>query len=104
MPVCPGDVNRAPRPKYPEVAASDGYVGAVIVVYDVDEAGKLNPRVAASVPTDIFDEAALKSVERLRWKWEDSEPDAPPCRKQIEEVVQSFEFVLQSSTDIFRSR
>lgn len=97
---CPGNLNRPPSPKYPQAALNEGYVGAVIVAFDVNEEGRIDARVAASVPSDKFDEAVLESMERLKWNWEEPSPDAPPCRKEVKNVIQPFEFAFAASYDV----
>ncbi|MCZ4297275.1 energy transducer TonB [Henriciella marina] len=93
--LCRGNFTRMPRPTYPDDAAWSGYIGAVIVLFDVDEDGAKNVRIGASVPTDIFDDAALASVRRLKWEWEGSTRDGESCLQQRDSVQWPFYFVLE---------
>lgn len=55
-------------PRYPQQAKQQGVEGEVLVAYDVDESGRvLNARVVRSVPSGIFDEAALAAVRSWRF-------------------------------------
>ena len=92
--MCRGDFTSKPRPSFPEDAAWDGYVGAVIVLFDADESGAKNVRIGASVPSDVFDKAALDSIRGLEWKWEESAAGDPPCVKSRPEIQWPFYFVL----------
>lgn len=79
LPLCKGVLAPLPRPSYPRNAALNGYVGSVIVGFDLVEGKSENFRVLASVPTDVFDEAALAAVKVLEWQIID--PLAPDgCR------------------------
>ena len=93
---CEGNFTRGPRPSYPDSEALKGYVGAVIVVFEVDASGAKNYRIGASVPSDRFDDAVLKSLRKLKWKWEDPAPGEPACVKVREEVSWPFQFVLNN--------
>jgi tetratricopeptide (TPR) repeat protein len=67
-------------PKYPRSQLSRGYIGAVIVVYDLgDDLVVHNPRVLAEVPSDTFSEAVLKSIPA--WRLKAPSVDHPGCRK-----------------------
>lgn len=94
-PSCKGGFTSMPTPTYPDNAAWDGYVGAVIVLFDVDASGANNIRIGASVPTDTFDEASLSSVRKLKWKWDDAPADAEPCVKSRTGMQWPFYYVLE---------
>jgi protein TonB len=54
---------------YPQRALQRGIEGYVIVEFDVDEAGLvINPRVLFAEPEGYFEAAALKALERYRYK------------------------------------
>lgn len=68
----PADGNAMPiaqiQPVYPSRALARGLEGFVIVEFDVSENGTvINPRVLGSQPSGIFDQAALRAIER--WKY-----------------------------------
>ncbi len=94
LPSCDGKFNRPPKPTYPNRPAHQGYVGAVIALMDIDESGTITPRIGASVPGDMFDDEVLRSLKRLRWKWEDTADGDPNCRKINRDVVYPFQFQL----------
>ena len=55
-------------PRYPQLAKQQGVEGEVLVAYDVDESGRVsNARVVRSVPSGVFDEAALAAVRSWRF-------------------------------------
>ena len=93
--LCRGAFTRMPRPTYPDDGAWSGYIGAVLVLFDADEDGAKNFRIGASVPTDIFDDAALASVRRLKWEWEGTTRDGEPCLQQRDSVQWPFHFILR---------
>lgn len=54
--------------KYPYAALSAGTLGSVLVEFDVAADGTVrNPEVIQSIPKNIFDEEALKSVRRFTY-------------------------------------
>lgn len=95
LPACDGNLNRPPKPSYPDKAARTGYVGAVIALLDIDENGTITPRIGASVPGDMFDEEVLRSLKRRKWVWEDTADGDPNCRKSRRDVIHPFEFHLE---------
>lgn len=56
-------------PTYPSQAQADGVQGYVVVRYAVSAAGEVrNPEVVESVPSGVFDQAALAAVRTWRYK------------------------------------
>jgi protein TonB len=57
------------RPEYPIRAAEQGIEGYVLVQFTIDELGRvIDVEVIESQPRGTFDRAALKAVERFRYK------------------------------------
>lgn len=57
------------RPTYPASAQSRGIEGHVLVQFDIDELGRVsNVVVLEATPSGVFERAALKAVERFRYK------------------------------------
>lgn len=93
-PRCSGEIVRSPEPEYPDHAQSNGYVGAIIVVFDLNKSGLHNLRIGASVPTDMFDGAVLDAMEEVKWEWENTGSDGQPCLKEIKDMFYPFVFRL----------
>lgn len=56
-------------PKYPVSAARDGIEGYVVINFNVTADGSVvKPKVTKSVPTGLFDEAALNAIKHWRYK------------------------------------
>ncbi len=56
-------------PDYPDSAARKGLEGYVIIEYTVDEKGSVqDPHVIFAEPMRVFDRAALKAVQRYKYK------------------------------------
>ena len=69
-----------PKPRYPSVAAGRGYIGAVMVVYDLgDDLAVHNPRVLSEVPVKTFSRDVLKNMKT--WKLKSPPVDHPACRQ-----------------------
>jgi protein TonB len=69
------EVDQPPRPvrtfppQYPYIAKRDNIEGRVMLKFVVDTDGLAKePRVEESVPEGVFDEAALKALERYRFR------------------------------------
>ena len=57
------------QPEYPERAARQGIEGWVEVEFSIDASGKVTAaRVLRAEPSNIFDRAALKAVQRYKYK------------------------------------
>ncbi len=56
------------EPEYPEHALRRGIEGRVLIEFSISRSGAVeNPRIIASEPDSIFDEAALKAIRRWRY-------------------------------------
>ncbi len=78
--------DRSP-PDYPPKAGRRGYIGAVLIGFDVDEVGVSRAKILAEVPSPYFGEAALIAVERWRLK-------TPPPEKCRRDHVTQFVFAF----------
>ena len=77
-------------PEYPDAARSAGYIGAVIVGYNLDEDLRVSePKVLAEVPARKFGHAAASSMS----DWQAAPPasDDPVCRRNL---LSTFTFVM----------
>lgn len=77
-------------PDFPFRAVNLGYIGAAIIVYDIEGQNITNVRVLSEVPQEIFGKVAVRSMN----KWEVKTPpvDHPGCNKNL---VTQFMFVIQ---------
>lgn len=75
---------------YPRDAAEDGYVGAVLVEYDLTLEGRVeNARVAAEIPAEAFSSLALRNMED--WRAENVADLPEICRRRL---TTSIEYIL----------
>jgi len=94
--LCAGRMIQRPAMRFPKVQAMRDLFGAVILEFDLDDQGEVqNPIVLASVPIAAFDEDALRTVEKWRFK-----PDRPrevgqSCRLNRSSIVQPLVFQLR---------
>lgn len=91
----PGFVDAVPservEPEYPMGALTEGLEGVLIVQFTVDENGRaVEPRIRASIPGGLFDEAVLRAMED--WTYEPATQDGVPVRR--EGVTICFTFML----------
>jgi protein TonB len=76
-------------PMYPQRAQSRGIEGWVLIEFDISPAGQvLNPRVIDADPAGIFDRAALRAIER--WKYKPQIVDGKPVPQYNKEQLISF--------------
>ena len=92
-PFCEGRITRLPRPEFPRSAAFNGYVGAVLIGFDLEDGELVNVRVLASVPSDTFDQSTLESMEDVEWTFDADQPN-PDCARSRENMVFPFEYNL----------
>lgn len=95
LPLCEGKFDRLPKPYYPQKAAKNGYIGNVLVGFDLVDGKAENFRVLASVPSNVFDDVVLSSMEGLEWQTDD--PLAPDnCRNSTKRpAIYPFQFSLR---------
>lgn len=94
LPFCGGGFIRAPTVSYPEGAARAGIVGSLVMGLSLNEDGRpTDVEVLASVPTGIFDEAAVRAIELLEWAPAEG-TDLASCRLARENIVYPFVFRL----------
>jgi hypothetical protein len=82
------------KPEYPASALYGGFVGAVVLRVDIDEAGRAsNPTVLAAVPEKHFAEPVLDQVGLMRWvpgkAW-----DKAACSLAEKGHIVTFQFLL----------
>jgi protein TonB len=95
----PAEVMAAGGMQYPESAHQKKVEGYVRVEYDVTVEGTVaNPRVVESVPTGIFDEAALAAVRS--WKFHPAVRDGKVVESKG--LVSRLDFKLGESEDYAR--
>ena len=83
-----------PSPNYPHVAGKEGYIGAVLIGFDLEEDQIRNVRVLAAVPDSKFEKAALDSMKNVQWTYDEQQPE-PDCRKANRQLVTlPFQFVM----------
>ena len=79
------------HPEYPHEAERDGYEGAVVVGYSIDETGHVvDPRIVTAIPSGYFDETVLDAVRT--WTFEPATQDGVPVRRDGMSVAFSFTF------------
>ncbi len=77
-------------PEYPDDARNAGYIGAVIVGYNLDEGLRVSePKVLAEVPARKFGHAAASSMND--WRAAPPASDDPVCRRNL---LSTFTFVM----------
>lgn len=95
LPMCEGTFVQKPSIKYPPIAGFRGRVGAVILGFRFDEAGKVrDAKVLAAVPTDGFRDEVIKAVSQWYFK-PDEDPKTAGCRLEHNKVVQTYAFAIQ---------
>lgn len=94
-PFCSGGFRKGPQPNYPSSASDRGYVGAVIVGFDINEGELENVRILAAVPDKKFERAVLDSMKPMKWYF-DEEQKNPDCRRSRSSRpgIIPFEFVI----------
>lgn len=95
LPRCGGALSSAPKPRFPSIAAVRGNYGSVLLGLDVAVSGAITPSVKASVPSERFEAAALKSIEDIVWEWEDPAPGQPACQRMSFKTILPFSFTLR---------
>ena len=87
-------VRHAPAAIYPGRAINDGIEGHVVVEYTVSRDGRVvRPEVVDSEPPGVFDEVALRAVERREYVPNHELADAG-SRNPPERIVRRYEFDL----------
>jgi hypothetical protein len=79
---CGVEWKKRPRPRYPNSASYRGYIGAVLIAYDLGDDLKVhNPRIIAEVPKDEFSDNTLRAIRN----WELAAPpkDDIACRTNL---------------------
>lgn len=80
-----------PQPTYPKAALRKGYIGAVIIAYDLAKDGRVvNARTLAEVPNATFAPYILETMPSWRAKIAPNTPDA--C---LSDILTRFEFVIR---------
>ena len=77
------------EPQYPSRALSRGIEGWVLVQFGISETGTvMNPEVIDSEPSSIFNSAAVRAVER--WKYKPKVVDGKAVPRSGVQVVLTF--------------
>lgn len=93
---CSGKLIQRPAMKYPAGQLNRGRIGAVIMEFDLDTAGKvINPRVRASVPEGVFDEKSTRVVGKWKYKPQNKNAVGVSCRLERTNVVVPFVFEIR---------
>ena len=95
VPSCTGTFVKPPKLRYPTGARIKGYVGAVILEFDLVDGEVENINVLASVPSDVFDEYTISAMTRAKWKFDKDQETLPCDRAGPIHGTQSFEFLMQ---------
>lgn len=91
-PGCTGRMVKPPKPEFPKSAAKAGYVGAVIVGFEINDGRVENSRILASVPDGTFETAVLESMKTIRWEY-DATQEVADCRRSTD-AIYPFNFVF----------
>ena len=84
-PDCCGRPTEREQPRYPEAAARSGQSGWVIVSGILDERGWVtDPKVLASDPAGVFDDAALAAFDAWRYA---TPPGATAAPREVRELL-----------------
>ncbi|MEL6258416.1 MAG: energy transducer TonB, partial [Pseudomonadota bacterium] len=94
LPFCPGQLDPSPKPRYPGKDLRRGYVGAVIIGFDVVDGEMTEPEVLAAVPDRSFADYALSAFQKTEWKARPSE-DGSPCRSTHRNIVNPVVFTIR---------
>lgn len=93
---CPGKLIQRPAMRYPAGQINRGRIGAVIMQFDLDTAGKvINPRVRASVPEGVFDEKSTRVVGKWKYKPQNKNAVGVSCRLERTNVVVPLVFTIR---------
>ncbi|MEQ9506539.1 MAG: TonB family protein [Hyphomonas sp.] len=92
QPGCTGRMVKPPKPEFPQSAAKAGYVGAVIVGFEINEGRVENARILASVPDGTFETAVLESMKPIRWEYDEAQ-EVADCRRSTD-AIYPFNFVF----------
>ena len=85
-PDCCGRPTVREEPKYPEAAARGGQSGWVVVSGILDDRGWVTePKVLASEPAGVFDEAALAAFDA--WRYAPPVSASPAAPREVREVL-----------------
>ena len=93
VPRCIGRFTSLPEIDYPGTANQRGLFGASRIGFIAGEEGPTDYRIIASVPEELFGEAALEAIKTLEWKWADQQP-VEECRKGFD-VVYPVNFIIR---------
>lgn len=100
---CDISILKPPEISYPASAAKAGYIGAVIVGFEINDTEIVNVRALASVPDNQFEDAALAAMKSFRWEFNEVQPD-PQCSRSGQQVVYPFQFYFADPSDSRDSR
>jgi TonB family protein len=95
LPFCKGELVQKPKMRYPSGKAMRGMYGALILNLTFDDDGQVvSPVVLASVPFETFEEKALKTV--VKWRYKPNDPNAVgvTCRLNRNKVILPMIFQL----------
>lgn len=96
LPLCKGSITQAPSPVYPKGAIQLGYVGAVLVGFDIREGDLENIRILAAVPDKRFNDAVLDAMQKVKWEFSEEPSDSECVRSRSGPAgIIPFEFVIR---------
>lgn len=94
LPLCDGEFDMEPKLEYPEDAAEDGLVGAVIISLDLKDGRVAHIKTLAEVPTEGFSKDMIKTIKKWTWKTED-EGLGETCSLDAQGITWPFTFALR---------
>lgn len=94
LPFCKGEMQQRPALRYKSSQVEQGFFGAVIVGFDIEDGFVRNPVIRASVPEERFETQALETISK--WTWQPAEDQKPgeTCRLSRTNIVLPMVFAL----------
>lgn len=93
VPFCQGAIANEGVVEYPDLAVIRERVGVVLVAFDLDAGQPTSPRILATVPNNVFDQAVLDAVPQ--WEWTpDADATNGACHLDAVGLVQMVSFGL----------
>lgn len=68
VPFCSGALANDGEVDYPDLAVIRERVGVVLVAFDLEAGRPASPRILATVPNNVFDQAVLDAVPQWEWR------------------------------------
>ena len=93
--LCTGRVVTPPRPMYPDNAAYNGYIGAVLLSFDFLDGEPVNFHILAAVPDGEFEQTTLESMKSFEWEWDEEQENSDCTKTKEDAVIYPFEYVMR---------